>query len=123
MDSRPFTPTELVDPAAIARIMEFAELDPTLPAEVVELFLSSTEEDLLGLAIAAEAGDPEGVERTAHRMCSSAAGAGATALGALCLTLCEGARKGERCAPNAAEGVRRMRDAFAVQLRVALGLC
>ena len=109
----------LLDPLAIARIKEFATFAPELPGEVVTLFASSTAEDLAGLAEGG--GDRVEVERTTHRMCSTALAAGATALGERCRAACAAARGGEPLDPGLHAALSTLRDETLAALEKALG--
>lgn len=70
----------LLDPALLQQIDQLEQFRPGSRAELVQLFLESSQQDLARCEAAHRGGDAEALRRAAHSIKGSSAGIGATSL-------------------------------------------
>jgi HPt (histidine-containing phosphotransfer) domain-containing protein len=114
--------TTLLDPATIERLRTLGARDVELLTDIVSLFDATTREDIARLVRAREADDAIAIEQAGHRLCGTAASAGAIAMGAIAMgaaarRLMEDARAGLALSEAALHSLCGLRDASCDAIR------
>ena len=108
---------QVVDPAAIDRLLEMTGGDPEFLRELITTYIEDGAAQLVAMWAAVEKKDPEALVRPAHSLKSNSASMGAEHLATLCRALETDARAGrlDGAAERVAQAVAEFDD-----VRVAL---
>ncbi len=106
------TQPEVLDPSALDQLIEDTGGDPEFMQEIIDEFLSDTQDLIASIEDACNSGDGATAHRAAHSIKSTSASFGARAFSSLAADIESRCRDGDL--PAAQEAIPRLREAYAL---------